>query len=159
MDQVVRGLDFCYVYIDDLLVASSSPLEHQQHLRLIFETTFSSRDYHQRAEVYLWSIQCPILRAPSGPWWNPPTPDESASHRWLPTTDFSPTTPHIFRSNQFLPSIHPWLCQNSRATQFSLGVIHRTSLMGDTATQAFSAIMLLQLQRYWYILHPMPWLA
>ena len=37
MDQVVRGLDFCYVYIDDLLVASSSPLEHQQHLRLIFE--------------------------------------------------------------------------------------------------------------------------
>ena len=38
MDQVVRGLDFCYVYIDDLLVASSSPLEHQQLLRLIFET-------------------------------------------------------------------------------------------------------------------------
>ena len=37
MDQVVRGLDFCYVYIDDLLVACSFPLEHQQHLRPIFE--------------------------------------------------------------------------------------------------------------------------
>ena len=37
MDQVLRGLDFCYVYIDDLLVASSSPEEHKHHLRLVFE--------------------------------------------------------------------------------------------------------------------------
>ena len=37
MDQVLCGLDFCYVYIDDLLVASSSPEEHKQHLRQIFE--------------------------------------------------------------------------------------------------------------------------
>ena len=36
MDQVVRGLDFVYVYIDDLLVASSSPEEHEQHLRKLF---------------------------------------------------------------------------------------------------------------------------
>ena len=37
MDQVLHRLDFCYGYIDDLLVASSSPAEHEQHLRLIFE--------------------------------------------------------------------------------------------------------------------------
>ena len=37
MDQVLRGLSFCYVYIDDLLVASSSPEQHKEHLRLIFE--------------------------------------------------------------------------------------------------------------------------
>lgn len=39
MDQVLHGLDFCYVYIDDLLVASSSPVreEHKHHLRLVFE--------------------------------------------------------------------------------------------------------------------------
>jgi cytoskeleton-associated protein 5 len=34
MDQ---GLDFCFDYVDDLLVASSSPEEHVRHLRLIFE--------------------------------------------------------------------------------------------------------------------------
>ena len=28
IDQVLRGLTFCYVYIDDLLVASTSPEEH-----------------------------------------------------------------------------------------------------------------------------------
>ena len=36
MDQVLRGLDFCYDYID-VLVASPSPEEHKQHLRQVFE--------------------------------------------------------------------------------------------------------------------------
>lgn len=37
MDQVLRGLPFCYGYVDDLLIASSSPEEHLQHLRLVLE--------------------------------------------------------------------------------------------------------------------------
>ena len=37
MDQVLLGLHFCYVYIDDLLVASSSAQEHQEHLRQVFQ--------------------------------------------------------------------------------------------------------------------------
>ena len=34
---VLRGLDFCYSYIDDLLIASVTEEEHQQHVRLVFE--------------------------------------------------------------------------------------------------------------------------
>ena len=37
IDQVLHGLPFCYAYIDDLLVASSSPEEHQQHLRQVLQ--------------------------------------------------------------------------------------------------------------------------
>lgn len=37
MDGVLRGLDFCYAYIDDILVASESEEQHLQHLRLLFE--------------------------------------------------------------------------------------------------------------------------
>ena len=37
MDEVLRGLHFCYVYIDDVLIASASPEEHLQHLRLVLE--------------------------------------------------------------------------------------------------------------------------
>lgn len=37
IDQVLRGLHFCYAYIDDLLIASTSPDEHKQHLRLVLE--------------------------------------------------------------------------------------------------------------------------
>ena len=38
MDQVLRGVSFCYVYIDDLLIASATPEEHKQHLRIVFES-------------------------------------------------------------------------------------------------------------------------
>ena len=37
MDQVLRGLDFCYVYIDDVLIASHTPEEHKAHLRLVLQ--------------------------------------------------------------------------------------------------------------------------
>ena len=33
IDQVLRGLPFCYAYIDDVLIASTSPAEHKEHLR------------------------------------------------------------------------------------------------------------------------------
>lgn len=37
MDEVLRGLDFCYGYIDDILVFSSNSVQHEQHLRQLFE--------------------------------------------------------------------------------------------------------------------------
>nr|VZI46866.1 unnamed protein product [Spirometra erinaceieuropaei] len=37
IDQVLRGLDFVYAYIDDLLVASSDAAEHEVHLRQLLE--------------------------------------------------------------------------------------------------------------------------
>ena len=36
MDEVVRGLPFVFVYIDDMLVASASEEEHEEHLRILF---------------------------------------------------------------------------------------------------------------------------
>ena len=37
MDQVLRGMEFCYVYIDDVLIASSTPQEHKEHLRKVLQ--------------------------------------------------------------------------------------------------------------------------
>lgn len=37
IDTVLRGLKFCHVYIDDLLVASKDEEEHRQHLEEIFK--------------------------------------------------------------------------------------------------------------------------
>ena len=37
IDQVLQGLHFSYAYIDDVLIASSSPEEHAQHLRAVLE--------------------------------------------------------------------------------------------------------------------------
>ena len=37
IDEVLRDLDFCYAYIDDVLVASATEEEHEQHLRTLFQ--------------------------------------------------------------------------------------------------------------------------
>ena len=37
IDEVLQGLDFSYAYIDDILVASTFPEEHLQHLEILFQ--------------------------------------------------------------------------------------------------------------------------
>jgi transposase InsO family protein len=37
IDGIIRGLDFCYAYIDDILVASDSEEQHLSHLRQLFD--------------------------------------------------------------------------------------------------------------------------
>ena len=37
INEVLRGLHFVYAYIDDVLVASTSPEEHEHHLRLVLQ--------------------------------------------------------------------------------------------------------------------------
>ncbi len=37
IDNVLRGLDFSYAYVDDVLIASTTPEEHLHHLRSILE--------------------------------------------------------------------------------------------------------------------------
>lgn len=37
IDQVLRGLTFCFAYLDDILVASTSDVEHEAHLSQLFQ--------------------------------------------------------------------------------------------------------------------------
>ena len=37
VDSIAQGLDFVFAYIDDFLVASSNPQQHQEHLRALFQ--------------------------------------------------------------------------------------------------------------------------
>lgn len=37
IDELTRGLDFCYPYLDDILIYSKSSRDHEDHLRQLFE--------------------------------------------------------------------------------------------------------------------------
>jgi hypothetical protein len=37
IDEILRDLDFCYAYRDNILIASTSEDEHEQHLRIMFQ--------------------------------------------------------------------------------------------------------------------------
>jgi hypothetical protein len=37
MDEILRRFDFCFSYIDDILVYSQSPELHEQHLQALFK--------------------------------------------------------------------------------------------------------------------------
>jgi hypothetical protein len=56
MDGVLRGFDFCFAYMDDVLVFSQSLEEHKQHLRALFTQL-------QRYGIIINPAKC-IFRAP-----------------------------------------------------------------------------------------------
>lgn len=37
IDEILRDLDFCFVYLDDILIASENEQEHLQHLRTLLQ--------------------------------------------------------------------------------------------------------------------------
>ena len=36
-DGILRGIPFVFVYLDDILVASTNPMDHANHLRQVFQ--------------------------------------------------------------------------------------------------------------------------
>ena len=59
MDTVLRGLDFCFYYIDDILVASRNEEEHTRHLRTIFERL---QEYGITINVSKWVLGASTVR-------------------------------------------------------------------------------------------------
>ncbi|KAG8175045.1 hypothetical protein JTE90_026024 [Oedothorax gibbosus] len=51
MHQVLRGLDFCIPYLDDILIASSNQSEHENHLKQVLDHTLSRVTAVQKHDI------------------------------------------------------------------------------------------------------------
>ena len=61
MQDMLRDLDFCHCYIDDVIVASDSPEEHLHHLRILFERLRSSKVLAKGTKAKLFRTSCDFL--------------------------------------------------------------------------------------------------
>jgi hypothetical protein len=59
MDNILRGLDFCFAYLDDILVFSQSLEEHEKHMRTLF-------DQLQRYRILINPAKC-VPKHPRSP--------------------------------------------------------------------------------------------
>ena len=78
MDQVLRGSPFAYTYVDDVLIASSSPEEHLKHLRIVFER-LAAHGIVINPNKCLFGVT-ELSGTPHRPPWHHPSTRESAGH-------------------------------------------------------------------------------
>ena len=55
MDSVCAGLDFVFVYLDDILIASESFVEHKEHLKVLFDR-LQDHGLVVKAEKYVFGV-------------------------------------------------------------------------------------------------------
>ena len=56
MDMVCAGLDFVFVYLDDILIASESATEYKEHLRVLFDC-LEEHGLVEERKMPFWSIR------------------------------------------------------------------------------------------------------
>ena len=62
MDGILKDLDFAFVYLDDILIASTSKLQHLEHLRRIFEMLFSNGLIINKSKCVFGVLELDYLR-------------------------------------------------------------------------------------------------
>ena len=121
MDQVLRGLPFCFVYLDDLLVASPDMDTHLEHLRQVLKllSDHGILMHPQKCALAVSSLDFLGHRVSAAG--ITPTPKQGRGHPGLPSADHHwPATP-LLGPGKFLPPVCPPLCGYSTASPRSAG--------------------------------------
>ena len=117
IDQVLRGLPFCYTHIhniDNVLIPSPTPEEHNKHLHTIFN--------HLREFGSIINPTKCVLIVPRFHFLTHLVDSQgicSLEEKVIAVQDFAQpdTTRNLRKILQFLPSFHPKLCSGITATQ------------------------------------------
>ena len=83
IDEVLRGLDFLYAYIDDVLIASSSEAEHLAHLEILFNRLFEYGIVINPSKCIFCAASLEFFRPPDFSSWYLSSSTKSAIHSKL----------------------------------------------------------------------------
>ena len=105
MDQVLRGLPFCFVYLDDLLIASPDMDTHLQHLQQVFQLLSDNGILinAQKSEFAVPSLDFLGHRVSAN--WHHTPEQQCPGHHGLPAANHDESTSSVSRVSQLLPQV------------------------------------------------------
>ncbi len=103
---MLRGLDFCYVYIDDVLIASRTTEEHKVHIRLVQRFVQYGMHTDQSYQVCLRCHRTTLLGSSCQQRWCISISRPGASYPELSSTHHTPQTMGVPRSGKLLPPMY-----------------------------------------------------
>ena len=132
MDQVLRGLPFCFVYLDDLLIASPDMNTHLQHLRQVFQL-LSDNGILINAQKSEFAVPSSGFSWPPCVCYRHHTPEQQCpGHHGLPAANYDKSTSSVSRVSQLLPQVRSPLRWHSATSALS-------SLCSSNSTEIYAS--------------------
>ena len=117
MDEVLRGLQFSYAYVDDVLIASATPEEHKQHLRLVLERFQKYGIVVNPSKCKLGVTTLEFLGHKVTKHGIEPLEERVQALQQFPLPDTQRKLREFFGADQLLPSFCTELCRHFATTQ------------------------------------------
>ena len=94
-------LNWCIIYLDDIIVYSKTPEEHLERLEAVFQKI-------SKAGLKLKPSKCEFFKSKITYLGH----IENKSHSIMAKTNNSDRSPQVYRTNQLLQEIHSWICKS-----------------------------------------------
>lgn len=120
LDQVLRDMPYCFKYLDDILIASSSPQEHKEHLQQVFTRLSEHGLVINPAKCVFGAASLEFLGHLVDAKGIRPTPARVAAILDLPTPTSKTTLRHFLGAINFYRSCIPHLAGTLRTLEDKL---------------------------------------
>ena len=117
INEILRGFDFCYAYIDDVLIASSDADKHKQHLQLVFQRFKEYVVVINPSKCELGVTELTFLGHTLNSQGVRPVQEKVTAIQEFPLPSTKRKLKRIFGSRKFLSPFYPTLCTRPSANQ------------------------------------------
>ena len=112
MTGVLKDLPFAMAYLDDIIIYSSTPEEHLEHIRTVFEKLCDAKLSMKLSKCHFFAKKIQYL----GHGWDKTSPSQDRSHQSYAPTSEPKTGSRLPWTSGLLQKIHQELCKNSKTT-------------------------------------------
>ena len=116
MTGVLKDLPFAMAYLDDIIIYSSTPEEHLQHIKTVFEKLRHAKLSMKLSKCHFFAREIKYLGHILGMEGIRPVPAKTEAHQGHAPTSEPKTGSCLPLTSGILQKIHQELCKNSKTT-------------------------------------------